>query len=127
MEDSQESCAKADKMIISQLLTKDKSWLTEDEWRVLMFVKDNKQEMKVNADIISAIYIDYSILQEEKTKRIIDLAKTNGWKVFVRYFDSINVEYRYETIENTYKYIEELKKIGLFNIESNSKEKTENA
>ena len=114
IDDSPGSIANADKMIISQLLTKDKSWLTEDEWRVVMFIKDNKQEMKVPADIISAIYIDYSILQEETTKHIIDLAKTNGWGVFVRYFDSINVEYRYETVENTYKYIDELKKIGLF-------------
>lgn len=127
MEDSSESIAKADKMIISQLLTKDKSWLTEDEWRVLMFVKDNKQEMKVHADIISAIYIDYSILNYKKTRQIIKIAKDNGWKVFVRYFDSINVEYRYETIEKTLKYIDELKKIGFFNTVNKSKEKTENA
>ena len=127
MEDSSESVARADKMIISQLLTKDKSWLTEDEWRVLMFVKDDSQEMKVSADIISAIYIDYSVLNHKKTKQIIKIAKDNGWKVYVRYFDRINVEYRYETIEKTIKYIDELKKMGLFNTSNNLKEKTENA
>ena len=110
--DNKEEIIQADKLTLGQMLTKDKSWQTEDEWRVLLFNKGNEEGTRIPANIVSAIYIDYSILQEEKTKRIIDLAKTNGWQVFVRYFDNLNVEYRYETIEKTKQRITELKKEG---------------
>ena len=60
---------------------------------------------------MSAIYLDYSILQEEKTKRIIELAEENKWKVFVRYFSEYQAEYRYDTIENINKLINSLNQI----------------
>ena len=96
-------------MIFEQLLTKEKSWLTEEEWRVMTHVRDNETGIRVYADLVSAIYIDYSVLEEEKTKRIIELAKLNDWKVFVRYFIDFEAEYRYDTIENTNKLIEKTK------------------
>lgn len=104
---SKESIIKADRLTIDQLSTKDKSWMTEDEWRVILFEKGNEQGIKIPVDIISAIYIDYSILQKKKTKQIIKYAKENNWNVYVRYFDDLNVEYRYETIEKTRKLIKE--------------------
>ena len=94
----------ADKMIIQQLLTKDQSWSTEDEWRTVLHVKGNEIGVRIPAKIVSAIYLDYSVLREDKAKRIIDLAKLNGWKLFVRYFSNLEVEYRYDSIDviNTY-------------------------
>ena len=102
---------KADKLTMDQLLTKDRSWATEDEWRVLFFDKGNELGIKVPADIISAIYIDYSILYNKKTKLIIKYAKENNWNVYVRFFDELNNEYRYETIEGTKKIVKKNKEL----------------
>ncbi len=104
LQNTQESHIQADKMIFQQLLTKDKSWSTEDEWRTLIHSRDNEVGLKIPAKIVSAIYIDYSVLQEEKTKRIIELANKNSWKIFVRYFSRLEAEYRYDTIENINAY-----------------------
>ena len=111
LENSPEALTKADKMIFEQLLTKDKSWLTEEEWRVITHVRGNEIGIKVPADIVSAIYIDYSVLEEEKAKRIIELAKLNDWKIYVRYFIDFEAEYRYDTIENTNKLIAKTKEL----------------
>lgn len=99
LQNTLEATLEADKMIIQQLITKDKSWSTEDEWRTIMHNKRNEVGVKIPAKIVSAIYIDYSILQEDKTKRIIELAKLNGWQVFVRYFNRLESEYRYDTMD----------------------------
>lgn len=105
LENTQEAMAKADEMILSQLLTKEKSWRAEEEWRTIGNVRGNETGVKIYADIVSAIYIDYSILKEEKTKQIIKLAEDNKWKVYVRYFIDYEAEYRYDTIENINKLV----------------------
>ena len=89
----------ADRMIIEQLLTKDDSWKMEDEWRVVMNDRDNYVGKRLETDIVSAIYIDYSILEEEKTKRIIELSKYNGWDIYIRWFDEFEMEYKYITLD----------------------------
>jgi hypothetical protein len=66
---------------------------------------------KIFADLVSAIYLDYSILEEEKAKRIIELAKINSWEIYVRFCDEIDSEYRYDTIENINKLISQYKQI----------------
>ena len=104
LQNTQESHIQADKMIFQQLLTKDKSWSTEDEWRTLIHSRDNELGIKIPAKIVSAIYIDYSVLREEKTKRIIELANKNGWAIFVRYFSRLETEYCYDTIGNIKAY-----------------------
>lgn len=103
LEGTEEAICRADSMIFDQLLTKDKSWTTEDEWRAIVSLRGNDSGTKVFADIVSAIYIDYSILTRRKTKQIIQLAKENGWGVYVRYFDPIQVCYVYDTIPNINK------------------------
>ena len=102
------SLIKADKMIMDQLLTKDKSWSTEEEWRVILHDRGNFVGRKISVDIISAIYIDYSILKKKKTKQIIRIAKNNGWAIYVRFFDGLEVEYRYETIKETNRLLKEI-------------------
>ena len=111
LENTQEAMAKADEMILSQLLTKEKSWRTEEEWRTIGNVRGNETGIKISADIVSAIYLDYSILKEEKTKQIIKLAEENNWKLYVRYFSEYEAEYRYDTIENINKLINSLKQV----------------
>lgn len=111
LQDTLESKFEADKLIFDQLLTKDKSWSTEEEWRVLIHSRDNEIGLKIPAKIISAIYIDFSVLQEDKAKRIIKLANRNGWKIFVRYFSRLEAEYRYDTIENINAYNEKIAQI----------------
>lgn len=102
----------ADKMLFEQISVKDKSWATEEEWRIIQNVQnENCDGVKVFADIISALYIDYSVIQEEKTKQIIELAKKKGWKVYIRYFSSIESEYEYRTIEETNALIEKMRQI----------------
>lgn len=105
MECTQDSIAQADKLINSQLLTKDKSWSTEEEWRIIRNMRGNYIGAQQPADIISAIYLDYSILRKQRASRIIKLAKENGWNVYVRYFDFYKAEYCYDTIKNIKKLI----------------------
>lgn len=111
LENSQEAATNAEKMILSQLLTKEKSWRAEEEWRTIGNVRGNETGIKVYADIVSAIYLDYSILEDEKTKRIIEIAQRNNWGVYVRFFDEFDAEYRYDTIENINKLIDKNKQL----------------
>lgn len=96
----------ADKLINEQLLTKDKSWSTEDEWRILLYDKSGISENKHYVDMISAIYLDQSILNKKKTKSIIKLANKNGWKIYVRYFNRTEAEYVFKTLEEINRTIE---------------------
>lgn len=111
LENSTESLCKADKLIMEQLLTKDKSWSTEEEWRVILNDTKEHKGLRVFVDMISSIYIDYSVLEDDKSKKIIKLAEANGWNVYVRYFCQLEAEYRYETIEDTNKLIEKISTI----------------
>lgn len=103
LEGTEESICRADSMVFDQLLTKDKSWSMEDEWRAIVSFRENIVGKKAFVDMVSAIYIDYSVLTKRKTKQIIQLAKENGWGVYVRYFDPIRASYIYDTIPNINK------------------------
>ena len=109
MENDSAALIKADKMIMEQVLTKDKSWSTEEEWRVILNDRGNLVGRKVPVDMISAIYIDFSVSETDKTKKIIEIAKNNGWQIFIRYFSRFEAEYRYDTIENTNKFLDKTK------------------
>lgn len=111
LEGTTESMKKADEMLVMQLLTKDWSWRAEEEWRTTGNARGNYLGSKIPADIVSAIYLDYSILDEERAKRIIELANRNEWKLYVRFFDEFESEYRYDTIENIQKLINSYKQI----------------
>ena len=100
-----------DDKILRQFLTKEKSWSTEEEWRAIVFSKVDDVGVQVPVDFISAVYIDYSVLRWKKAKEIIKLAKENAWQVYVRYFDPLVFEYKYDTIDNTKKAIRQMKLI----------------
>lgn len=60
--------------------------------------------------MISAIYMDYSVLKIDEAKKIIEIARKNGWQIYIRYFSRFEAKYRYDTIENINKFLD---KIGL--------------
>ena len=109
LDNTLESLVYADKLIMAQYLTKDKSWSTEEEWRVILSNSEEAKGYSQPIDMISAIYIDYSVLKKRRTRRIIQLAKENGWGIYVRYYSQLEAEYRYDTLERTQELI---KKIG---------------
>lgn len=100
----------ADRMIIEQLLTKDESWRMEDEWRVVMNDSGNYDGKRLETDIVSAVYLDFSVMQEEKAKCIVEIAKANGWGIYIRWFDEYEAEYKYITLD-CYQAI--LKQMGM--------------
>ena len=99
-------------MIIEQLLTKDESWKMEDEWRVVMNDRDNYVGKRLETDIISAVYLDFSIMQEETAKRIVQIAKTNGWGIYIRWFDEFEAIYRYITLDCYKAILKQMKNIA---------------
>ena len=113
LSDNRESRSRVNNMTIQQLLTKDRSWSTEEEWRTVTYLKDNKEGHEVFADIVSSIYIDYSIVNKIETERLIALAKKNGWVIYIRYFNRADACYYYDTIENINRLVNEYKKSGL--------------
>ena len=71
--------------------------------------RDNFVGRKVPVDMISAIYIDFSVSETDKAKKIIEIAKNNGWQIYIRYFCRFEAEYRYDTIENTNIFLDKTK------------------
>lgn len=110
LENDDISLIEADKMLMEQILTKDTSWATEEEWRVVLSDRGNFIGRKVFVDMISAIYMDYSVLKIDEAKKIIEIARKNGWQIYIRYFSRFEAKYRYDTIENINKFLD---KIGL--------------
>lgn len=109
LENDDISLIEADKMLMEQILTKDTSWATEEEWRVVLSDRGNFIGRKVPVDMISAIYIDFSVSETDKAKKIIEIAKNNGWQIYIRYFCRFEAEYRYDTIENTNIFLDKTK------------------
>ena len=109
MENDAAALIKADTMIMEQVLTKDKSWSTEEEWRVILNDRGNYVGRKVPIDMISAIYMDFSVFETDKAKKIIKMAKENDWQIYIRYFSRFEAEYRYDTIEKTNKFLAKTK------------------
>lgn len=100
----------ADREIIEQLLTKDESWSTEDEWRVVMNDENNYTGKRLYTDIVSGVYLDFSVMEDKKAKRIIELAKANGWEIHVRWFSGYEEDYRYITLDCYYSIRKEMEK-----------------
>ena len=101
--------SQAENVVFRQLLTKDKSWSTEEEWRTILAGNNNLLGVKAYINFISAVYIDYSVLRLKKTRKILKLANENGWQIYVRYFDTFVAEYKYDTIEKARKALKRMK------------------
>ena len=67
--------------IIKQVISKDKSWDKEHEWRIVLGDIDSK----LYANIVSGVIIDRRALNKTNTKKLIRLCRQNGWSIKVRY------------------------------------------
>lgn len=94
------SIIESEKLIFEQLLTKEKFWQAEEEWRTIRNVRGNNRGSKISADLVSAVYLDYAILSEDKAQQIISLAQTNKWAIYIRYFSELEGQYRYVELED---------------------------
>ncbi|MDD4069602.1 MAG: DUF2971 domain-containing protein [Candidatus Izemoplasmatales bacterium] len=75
-----------------QLITKEMSWSSEREWRIILVDIENKYFINV----VSAIYIDESIEHTDEAKQLIEIARHKNWKCFIRRLDSNMIKYNYE-------------------------------
>lgn len=69
----------ADKMLFEQISVKDKSWATEEEWRIIQNVQnENRNGVKVFADIISALYIIIPLCKKKRLNKLLNWRKRMG-------------------------------------------------
>ena len=79
-------------LINEQVTQKDLSWRHEQEWRLLL----STELCKLNVDLVSAIYIDNDMMETEKGKRLLELAKQKGWKIYRRRLNSVACGFLFE-------------------------------
>lgn len=78
--------------INQQLITKDKSWKQEDEWR--LFASGDYE--KIPVDIVTAIIIDEEIINCTIIKKVLDMARKREWNIIVRKLNKSKSKYLYE-------------------------------
>lgn len=82
------------KDIINQLTRKNSCWSNEKEWRIILANVDNR----LGADLVSAVYIDSSFLEDDKAKQLIELANERGWNIYTRKLNAKERKYDYALI-----------------------------
>ena len=85
---------KINRQIFEQILTKGKVWQNEKEWRIIVSTDLNR----LDVDLVSSIYIDFDMMETEKGKQLLELAKQKQWQIFKREINSIGFEYQYNQI-----------------------------
>jgi len=88
--------AKSNKIMITQMLTKQEKWRDEREWRLFLCHVENK----LVADIVSAIYIDSSMVDTDNGKKLLELAKERNWTVYIRKLNYIGTKHVYERFDD---------------------------
>ena len=88
-----------------QLLIKNKSWEHEAEWRISLA----DETERIYSDVISAIVIDESIINEERAIEIIRFATSRHWDIKIRVLNFELLQFEYKNIKET-KYWKEIKK-----------------
>lgn len=88
--------------IFGRILTKEKCWENEREWRIVLGDIDSKIPM----DIVSAIIIDERALNKTNAKKLIRLCKKRGWTVKVRKSHIHNTFHSYEDLDVERKHDE---------------------
>lgn len=80
--------------VMKQLLTKNRDWDHEREWRIVVSTEAN--EFKV--DLVSAIIVDRDMVETEKGKRLINLAREKGWKIYIRKLSELGTTFEYNLL-----------------------------
>ena len=86
---------KANLELFAQLMTKQKDWSFEKEWRIML---TNLNDNKVPFDLVSRIVIDERAVECNEAKRLIDLCRNRGWGVLIRKTQFINVAHKFEEL-----------------------------
>ena len=68
------------KNIFAQMLTKNRDWKHEQEWRIVANLPFNQ----FYVDFVSSIFIDESMINTPRGKKLIRLAKQKNWKIIER-------------------------------------------
>lgn len=96
LQKNEDGIKKMEKKVFEQITTKSyKYWHLENEWRLLY---SNVPDHKLYAPIISALYIDESIIDVEQGIKLVALAKRKNWKVWIRKFDVCKRTYSYKEL-----------------------------
>jgi len=77
---------------LERVISKDKCWEHEREWRIVLESKDCKAPI----DIVSAIIIDERSLEKTNAKELIRLCLKRGWPVKIRRNCIYETSHRYE-------------------------------
>lgn len=85
-----------------QILTKEKCWENEREWRIVL----GNIDCKIPVDIVSAIIIDERALNKTNAKKLIRLCKKHDWTVKVRKSHIHNTFHSYEDLDVERKHDE---------------------
>ena len=88
--------AESNRTKIAQLLTKQEKWKDEKEWRLFLCNVENK----FFADIVSAIYMDSSMIDTDNGKKLLALAKERNWDVYIRKLNYIGTKHVYERFDD---------------------------
>lgn len=91
---NQNNIVKINRQIFEQILTKGKTWQHEKEWRIVVSTDINRLDI----DLVSSIYIDVDMIETEKGKQLLELAKQKQWKIYKRELNSFGYEYKYNQI-----------------------------
>lgn len=83
---SPDNLEKINESYLEQITTKNKSWEDENEWRLIYSDDGMKKDAaySFDLDLVDAVYIDESILDNNKVKRLLQVAKERGWTVHKR-------------------------------------------
>lgn len=87
-----EATARINKQIYEQITLKNKAWQHEKEWRLI--VDTNMQKLPV--DIVSAIYIDESMISTEKGQMLVTLAQERNWRIYKRSINYTHCKFEYK-------------------------------
>ena len=61
----------------------------------------NQYELKANefkVDLVSAIIVDRDMVETEKGKRLINLAREKGWKIYIRKLSELGTTFEYNLL-----------------------------
>ena len=88
------------KIFENQIVSKDISWAPESEWRLIYYNAGSIKNMSYSEsiDLVDAVYIDESVFNTCKAKRILKKAAEKGWEVYKRVISPKTSDYIYQKV-----------------------------
>ena len=79
-------------VVLNQLLSKKKDYVSENEWRIIQYKTDNKMYV----DLVSSIIIDEKGMNYERAQKLLDIAGKHEWNIIERKYFRYNSEFIYK-------------------------------